>query len=320
MIRAEPSGPAAAPFGRLLRIGGRAALSSALPVLVLGGVLATSQVIRRTLLVTLFTADPAMRLEQTLLVAGTGLLLVTIGVQALVLAVGVQSGAARIRTAPASPTLSPARAGLRGMAWAALAVLVDQLLSFWFWAALVASGLATVLGGPFVSLLGATGVALVLTVVAFLVPAAGLWLELSLVAAVTRPARLGEAAGVGLATLLRRPGTVIALWLVTAVPAGFLAAGVLMLQGGAPGPGWASAGAAGVAVLLVALIEALATFVRLDSLAALVLDARGELPAPPPRPAPPAPAIPVATLVPSAGVVEARSVGPVTPWNPGAPG
>jgi hypothetical protein len=320
MTRAEPSGPAAAPLGWLLRLGGRAAISSALPVLVLGGVLATSQVIRRTLIVSLFTADPAMRLEQTLLVSATGLLLVTFGVRALVQAVGVQSGAARIRTAAASPALSPARAGLRGMAWAGLAVLVDQLLSLWFWSVLVASGITTVLGGPFVSLLGATGVALVLTLAAFLIPAAALWLELSLVAAVTRPARLGEAAGVALATLLRRPGTVIALWLVTAVPAGFLAAGVLLLQGGAAGPGWASAGAAGVAILLVALIEALATFVRLDALAALVLDAQGELPTPPPRPAPPAPAIPVATLVPPAGVVEARPVGPMTPWNPGAPG
>ena len=320
MTRAEPSGPAAAPFGWLLRLGGRAAVSSAPAVLILGGVFAASQVIRRTLIVSLLTADPAVRLEQTLLISGTGLLLVTFGVRALTLAVGVQSGAARIRTALAAPALSPARAGLRGMAWAGLAVLVEEVLSLWFWSVLVATGIATVLGGPLVSLLGATGVALVLTLGAFLAPAAALWLELALVTAVTRPARLGEAAGVALATLLRRPGTVIALWLVTAVPAGFLTAGVLVLQSGAPGPGWASAAASGVAILLVALIEALATFVRLDALAALVLDRQGELPAPPPRPAPPAPAIPVATLVPSAGVVEARPVGPVTPWNPGAPG
>ena len=320
MTRGEASGPAAAPFGWLLRLGGRAAVTSAPAVLVLGGVLAASQVVRRTLLVSLFTADPAMRLGQTLLVSAAGLLLVTFLVRALVLAVGVQSGAERIRTAPASPALSPARAALRGIAWAGLAVLVNELLSLWFWAALAASGIATVLGGPLVSFLGATGVALVLTLGTFLVPAVVFWLELALVAAVSRPARLGAAAGIALTALLRRPGTVVALWLVTAVPAGFFAAGVLMLQGGAPGPGWASAGAAGVAVLLVALIEALATFVRLDALAALVLDGLGELPAPPPRPAPPAPAIPVAALVPSGGVVEARPVGPMTPWNPGAPG
>jgi hypothetical protein len=304
----------------MLRLGARAAVSSAPAVLVLGGVLAASQVVRRTLLVSLFTADPAMRLEQTLLVSATGLLVVIFGVRAVVLAVGVQSGAARLRTAPASPPLSPARAGLRGIAWAGLAVLVNELLSLWFWVALAASGIATVLGGPLVSFLGAAGVALVLTVAAFLIPAAFLLLELALVAAVSLPARPGEAAGVALAALLRRPGTVIALWLVTAVPAAFLSAGVLVLQGGAPGPGRAAAAAAGVAILLVALIEALATFVRLDALAALVLDARGELPAPPPRPAPPAPAIPVATLVPSGGVVEARPVGSITPWNPGAPG
>ncbi|HET9158654.1 MAG TPA: hypothetical protein VFN91_18410, partial [Myxococcaceae bacterium] len=63
----------------------------------------------------------------------------------------------------------------------------------------------------------------------------------------------------------------------------------------------------------VALTEALATLIRLDALAALVLDGRGELVAPP------AP-IPVATLVPASEVVEARPVGPISPWYPGAPG
>jgi hypothetical protein len=196
-----------------------------------------------------------------------------------------------------------------------VAVVVDQLLGAWFWGVLVATGAATVLGGPLVSLLGAAGVALVLCLGAFLIPAAALWLELGLVAAVTRPARLREAASTALEILLARPGAVVALWGVTAVPAGFLAAGVQVLQSGAPGPGWAAASASGVAVLLVALVEALATLVRLDALAALVLDARGELPAPPPRPAPPPPAIPMATLVSSAEVVEARPVGPVSPWS-----
>jgi len=105
-----------------------------------------------------------------------------------------------------------------------------------------------------------------------------------------------------------------------AVTAGFLAAAVHALQSGAPGPGWAAASAAGVAILLVSLVMAVATLIRLDALAALVLDRRGELPSPPARPAPPAPAIPVASLVSTREVVEARPVGPVSPWSPGGAG
>ena len=318
MTRGEPSEPAAAPVGWLLRLGGRAAMSSALPVLVLAGVFAASQVVWRTLFGALLLGEPGLRLEETLLVSGAALLVLASLVRAVVLAVAVQSGAARLRTSPSD--LSAARAGLRGIAWAAVAVVVDQLLGAWFWGALLASGAATVLGAPAVSLLGATGVALVLTLGAFLIPAAALWVELGLVAAVTRPARLREAASTALETLLARPGAVVAAWLVTAVPAGFLAAGLHVLQSGAPGPGWAAASAAGVAVLLVALVEAVATLVRLDALAALVLDGRGELPAPPPRPARPPPAIPVARLVPSEEVVEARPVGPIEPWSSGGRG
>ena len=320
MTPAEPSGAAAAPVGWLLRLGGRAATSSALAVLVLAGVLAVSQVVRRTLIAALFLGDPALRLDRTLLVSGIALLLLATLARAVVLAVAVQSGASRLRTVPGLPPLSAARAGLRGIAWAAVAVAVNEVLSIWFWGVLVASGVATVLGSPVVSLLGITGLALVLTLGLFIVPAAALWLELGLVTSVTRPAHLGEAAGTALMTLLQRPGTVVALWLVTAVPAGFLAAGVQILQAGAPGPGWAAAAASGVALLLVALIVALATLIRLDALAALVLDGHGELPAPPPKPSPPPAVIPVATLVLAGEVVEARPVGPMAPWNPGAQG
>jgi hypothetical protein len=107
---------------------------------------------------------------------------------------------------------------------------------------------------------------------------------------------------------------------VTALPAGFLAAAVQALRAGATGPGWAAASAGGVAILLVSLVEAVATLIRLDALAALVLDRQGQLPAPPPRPAPPPPAIPVASLVSRGEVIEAHPVGAVTPWNPGGPG
>jgi hypothetical protein len=318
MSQPEPAEPAAASVGWLLRLGTRAATSSVLPVLVLAGVFATSQVVWHALAMTLLLGEPAFQLGKTLLVSGVGLLLLASLARAVVLAVAVQSGAARLR--PGTSELSVARAGLRGIAWAALAVVVDQLLGAWFWGVLAAAGAATVLGGPAVSLLGASGVALMLTVGAFLFPAAALWIELGLVAAVACPARTREAASTALETLLVRPGAVVGLWLVTAVPAGFLAAAVHALQSGAPGPGWAAASAAGVAILLVSLILAVATLIRLDALAALVLDRRGELPAPPPRPAPPAPAIPVASLVSTAEVVEARPVGPISPWNPGGTG
>src|SRR5262249_39101304 len=121
MTPEEPSGPAAAPIGWLLRLGGRAATSSALTVLILAGVLAASRVVWRTLVVALLTADPAIRLERTLIVSAAGLLLATFLARAGVLAVGVQSGAARVPTAPDLPALSPARAGLRGISWAAAA-------------------------------------------------------------------------------------------------------------------------------------------------------------------------------------------------------
>jgi hypothetical protein len=280
MSQVEPVAPAAASVGWLLRLGARAATSSALPVLALAGVFATSQVVWHVLAMTLLLGEPAFQLGETLLVSGAGLLVLASLTRAVVLAVAVQWGASRLRTAP-SGGLSVARAGLRGIAWAALAVVVDQLLGAWFWGVLLASGAVTVLGGPGVSLLGATGVALVLTLGAFLFPAAALWLELGLVAAVTRPARTREAA---------------------------------------PGPGWSAASSAGVAILLVSLVMAVATLIRLDALAALVLDRRGELPSPPPRPAPPAPAIPVASLVSTGEVVEARPVGPVSPWSPGGAG
>jgi hypothetical protein len=313
--------PAARPasVGWVLRLGARAAFVTALPLLALGGVLAISRAAWSVLWPALFQADPALRLHGTLLASGLGLLVLGSVARAVVLAVAVQGGAARVRSSSTRPEISPARAGLRGIAWAAAAVVVDQILDMWFWGVLVASGVAVVAGDPLVSLTGVAGIALVLTLGLFLVPAASLWVELGLVVSVVRPARFAEAAGVALHTLGARPGAVVLLWVVTAVPARFFAAGILVLSAGAAGPGWASAAAAGVAVVLMALVEAVATLIRLDALAALVLDDQGELPRPPPAPAP-APRIPVAPLVSAAEVVEARPVGPMAPWTPGAPG
>ena len=69
----------------------------------------------------------------------------------------IQSVAAWLRTAPTG--LSAARAGLRGIAWAAVAVVVDQLLGAWLG---VCRGdrRGNRARWPLVSLLGAAGVAL----------------------------------------------------------------------------------------------------------------------------------------------------------------
>ncbi|MGZ5958192.1 MAG: hypothetical protein ACXWLI_07230 [Myxococcaceae bacterium] len=308
-----PESPAAG-AGWLLRLGTRAAVSSWLPVLALAGVLAIAQAVQRMFWPSLFLGDPALRLEGTLLVAGGGCLVASVLARAVVTAIGVGTGAARLRTGAAAG-VPPATAGLRGIAWAAAAVLVDLLLSSWFWGVLVASGVALVLGAPFVSLLGAAGFALALTLGILLGPAMALWLELGLVVSVVRPVRMGAAAGEALRLLVGRPGFLVGAWLVTAVPAGMLTAGVQVMAAGAPGPGWSAAGASGVALLLVAVVEALGTLIRLDALAALVLDGDGALPRPAPAPVRPAP-VPRATLV-TTEVVEARPVGPVAPWSPG---
>ncbi|HVP62579.1 MAG TPA: hypothetical protein VMT11_18620 [Myxococcaceae bacterium] len=303
--------PPPAPAGWLLRLGARAAVSALAPLLALAGVLAVTRVVQRMLWPALFLSDPALQLEQTLLVGGTGLLLAAALGRAVVLAIGVRAGAARLRTAPELGGVPPATAGLRGIAWAAAAAVVDTLLSAWFWSVLVSSAVALLLGGPVVSLLGAVGLALALSLGAFLGAAAALWLELGLVVSVVRPMSMGAAAAEALRILLARPGFLVLAWLVTALPAGLLAGGAQVLAAAAPGPSVGAAGAVGIAVLLVALIEALATLIRLDAMAALVLDREGALPLPPVP-------VPRATLV-GPGAVDARPVGPMSPWNPGAP-
>ncbi|HTS80242.1 MAG TPA: hypothetical protein VMH40_06565 [Myxococcaceae bacterium] len=308
----------AAGAGWLLRLGTRVAISSLVPLLALAGVLGISRAAQGALWPALFTAEPELQLEETLLVAGAGLVLAAALARAAVLALAVQAGAARF-VSGATPGVSPPVAGVRGLAWAVAAAVLEVVLGAWYWAVLVASGAALVLGGPVVSFLGAAGVAGVLTLGAFLFPATALWLELGLVTSVVRPVRFPVAAGEALRLLLARPGFVVLAWLVTALPAGMLVGGIQVMAAGTPGPGAAAAAAGGVALLLVALVEALATLVRLDAFAALVLDAEGGLPAPPPPPPAPPPPVPRATLV-GSEVVEASPVGPVAPWSPGGQG
>ena len=314
MSAEAPSERPAARAGWLLRLGARAVSSTVAELLVLAGVLAVAATVRAVFWPAVLGADPSLRLDRTLLVAGVGLLFVAVLGRTVVTAVAVHSGAARIATAAPERPISPAVAALRGIAWAAAAAIVDLVLDVWFWTSLVSSVLALALGGPLVSLLGAVGAALVLTVLAFLAPAAVLWLELGLVTSVVRPVTFGAAAGEAARILLARPGFLILAWLATGLPAGFVVGAVQALASGAPGPGRAAAAAAGVALLLAALAKALATLVRLDAFAALVLDHEGRLPAPPPPVAPLMP-VPRATLV-GPEVVEARPVGPIGPWPP----
>lgn len=305
----------AAGAGWLLRLGARAAMSAVGPLLALAGVLAIIQAVQRTLWPALLHADPVLRVRETLLAAGLGLLLAASLGRAVVLAVAVQSGALRLPAGRRAVGISPSRAGLRGIAWASAVAVVDLLLNLWFLSVLASGGVALVLGGPVVSLLGAAGVALALTLGTLLGPAAALWLELGLVVSVVRPLPVTVAAGEALRALLARPGFLVLAWLSTALPTGLLVASVQVMAAGAPGQGPAAAAASGVAVLLVALAEALGTLIRLDAFAALVLDREGALPAPPLVPVPPAP-VPRATLV-GGEVVEARPVGPMPPWSPG---
>jgi hypothetical protein len=317
MTDAPPRQPGA-PAGWLLRQGARAAISSVVPLLALAAVQAIAVVTQRTLWPALVLGDPVLRLAPTLLVAGAGLLFTAALARAVILAVAVRSGATRMRTGNGLEGPSPERAGLRGIAWAAAAAIVDLFVSTWFWAALVSSVLALVLGGPVVSLLGAIGVALVLTLGLFVGAASVLWLELALVVSVVRQGSVARAGTDAFGLLLGRPGFPIWAWLITAVPAALAAMGVQVLAAGAPAPSVAAACASGVALLLVALIKALGMLLRLDALAAMALAADGALRAPPPVPVP-RPPIPRATLV-GPEVVEARPVGPMTPWNPGASG
>jgi len=295
--------------GWLLRLGTRAALASAAPVLALAGTFAVSESARRTLAPALLLGDPALRLQRTLIVAGAGLLLLAALGRAVVLAVSIQWGAGRMQTGSAGPALSPPAAGVRGLVWVVAVALFDLTLALWYWTGLLASGAALLLGAPVVSLLGALGLALVLTVGLVLGIGLALWLEVALVVSVVQGGGLGPVAGEALGTLLARPGFLVGSWLVTAVPAGALAGGFQVMAGSAPGPGRAAAAAAGAALLLVALVRALATLIRFDAVAALVLDRQGRLPAPP---------VPRATLV-GRGVLEARPVGPLAPWGPGEP-
>jgi hypothetical protein len=260
---------------------------------------------------------PELRLGGTLLLSAAGCLALATLARAVITAVAVRSGAATLRTVGA-PELDAASAGLRGIGWAAAAAVVDLVLSVWFNGVLVSAAAAFLLGGPLVSLAGAAAVALALSLGLLLGPAAALWLELGLVVSVVQPARFGAAAGEALRLLLARPGFLVLSWLATALPAGALAGGVQVLSAAAPAPGWAAASAAGIALLLAGLGEALATLVRLDALAALVLDGRGLLPRPLPRPAAPPP-VPRATLV-GPEVPVAHPVGPMPPWTPGEPG
>src|SRR5262249_11289399 len=109
-MTAEEPAARPAPVGWVLRLGARAAFASVLPLLALGAVLAIGRAAWSALWPAFLQADPSLRLHGTLFVSGLGLLVLASVARAVVLAVAVQAGAARVRSGSARPEISPERA------------------------------------------------------------------------------------------------------------------------------------------------------------------------------------------------------------------
>jgi hypothetical protein len=295
--------------GRLLGLGARAALSG--PGLLLGVALtlAAAACARSVVRPALFLAgnDDVRRLVG---LGAWGLVVLAALARGIALAWAVRAGEGRIRGG--QPTLEARALGatsLTGLAWAVGVAAVHLTLFLWFSTGIVSTAVVFVLGKGPLPLLGAAGLAGVLSVAAIAAPVLGLWLELALVRAVVRREGIALAGAEAWHTLGQRPGFVVGAWLATALPAVGVAGTVQVFLGMRPPPSWATVAAQGTGLLLVALIDAVAAVVRLDAYAALELDREGALPAPPPPPDP-APVVPRATLVPPASVVQARLVPP----------
>jgi hypothetical protein len=288
--------------GRLLGLAVKSALSTPGATLAVGFTLAVAQTVSEVLPRAVFAADPSADLGTTLAIGGVGLLIVAALTRGVALAWAVQAGAA---TADWNAAL--AVTAVKGLSWAVLAAAAHLALSLWFWTGLVSALAAFFLGSPRVALGGAFGLSLVLAVGVVAAPLLSIWLELALARAVVSRTSVGRAGADAARTMLERPGFVVGAWLATALPAFGISRFVELVLGTVPGSEWAAAGAMGVGLLLLALIDALATVVRLDAYVALELDRTGMLPAPPP------PAVPRAALVVPGTILESRPVGPPGP-------
>jgi hypothetical protein len=279
-------------------------------VLAVTGTLAVPMVIRSTLPVALFQANPEAEASGTLLGGAMGLLLGAGLALAMALAAGVGQSAARLRDRPVGFVEATSRWAGTGLLWAIGAAAAMLAFRLWLWTGTLSTLVALLLAPPAVSAIGALGLALVLSaglVGGFVL---SLWIEVALVRAVVRGGGVARAAADATQLLHRRPGFVFLAWLVTALPALAFAGFVQTLLGFSPNRSWPSAAASGVGLLLLALIDAVATLTRLGAFVAGELDAAGELPVPPPP-------VPRATLVAPGSIVQARAVGPIEPGTAG---
>ena len=298
--------------GRLLGLGARAAFCT--PGLVLGVALtlAAAGFARAVVFPALaLAADGDVR--RLVGFGAWGLIILAALTRGVALAWAVRAGEGQIRGGPgALDGTAVEMTGRTGLAWAIGAATVHLALSLWFWTGLLGAGMAYLLGEGPLPVLGAAGLAAVLAVAAIAGPLLGLWLEVALARAMVRREGIAVAGVEAWRTLGARPGFVLVAWFATALPAFGVAMLVRTFLGMAPPPSWATIAANGIGLLLLALIDAVATVVRLDAYAAVELDRAGALP---PLPVPPQapPPVPRATLVEPSTIIEARLVPPPDP-------
>ncbi len=187
-------------------------------------------------------------------------------------------------------------------------LLVDAFVTAWKWAALTATGwaflaaLAAQEGGG----RAAFALALCLVLLLWLALFVRMWVEAALVASVMRDEPFATSLARAALALAQRPAPYLGILLLTGIVGGVgevALAGILQLftAGDLPPDAllpWVFASRAAAAIL-VAWPLAFAWGTRVAAFAALDLDSRGQLPAPPPPKAAPVPkAIPVAELLP----------------------
>jgi hypothetical protein len=215
--QAAASGRAGA--GRLLGLGARAALSTPGPVLGVALTLAAAEFAGSLVFPAAVLSGSADDLR--LVVAGAlGLVVLAALARGIALAWAVGAASARIRGGrPTFDGSAVETTGLTGLGWAVGAAAVHLTLSLTLWTGLASAGLVYLFGKAPLSLLGAAGLAGVVSVVAIAGPVLGLWLEVALARAVALRQGIAVAGAEAWRTLGARPFFVVGAWLATVVPA-----------------------------------------------------------------------------------------------------
>jgi hypothetical protein len=302
--------PTRIPFGRVLRLGGRTALSLWASVL---AVFAAETIGALALLALfLFSGFLFIRGEtRALWPAAFGLSALWVIAQLLrTIALGgaLDQGVARLREAELSPFADAAvRTSPRTLSWFGWTLLLEITRALWTWLAIGLAGYAFMhalaQGG---GLLQTVLLALALTLALPLGAALTLWTEIALVRAIAKGQGVLVSLADAAAILWERPLAPIGLWLLTAaLIGGFRFA--ISVSGAAPGEDvWHLLTAVTViSVAMRSFVAAVLDLVRLQSLLALELDREGRLPSPPPPRA-----IPVAEVILTAEIVDARPAAP----------